>query len=117
MSDTGIAATERELHIDTKRDAHLLAVLSVSSGMVGACLTAIGLIGIVKSLNKVETIVDDNLAVATLFFSLASTLSFVGMRTRIGRRRKRLIRVLDVIFCLGLFLVVLAAIMLTWMVI
>jgi uncharacterized membrane protein len=57
------------------------------------------------------------LAVATLFFSLAAMLSFVGMRTRIGRRRKRMVRTLDVIFCLGLFLVVLAALMLTWMVI
>ncbi len=36
-------------------NTHHLTLLSVSSGMVGACLTAIGLIGVVRTLNPIET--------------------------------------------------------------
>ncbi len=106
-----------EAEADAGRDTHLLTVLSVSSGMVGACLTAIGLIGIVKSLNKIETVVDDLLAIGTLVFMVAAALSFVGMRTRVGRKWRHLVRVLDVIFCVGMLLVVVAAVLLTWVVI
>lgn len=95
---------------------HLLTILSVSSGMVGVCLTAIGLVGIVKSLSKLETVVDDLLALGTLFFMVAGALSFFGMRTRLGRRRN-LVRALDIIFCIGMLVVVVAAMLLTWVVI
>lgn len=95
---------------------HLLTILSVSSGMVGVCLTAIGLIGIVKSLNKIETIVDDLLALGTLLFMVAGALSFFGMRTRLGKR-PHLVHTLDLIFCIGMLTVVVAAMLLTWVVI
>ena len=39
---------------------HLLTLLSVSAAMVGVCLTAIGLVGILKSLRELEVfIVED----------------------------------------------------------
>jgi len=98
-------------------EPHLVALMSVSSGMVGACLTAIGLIGIVKSLNRAENLVDDSLAIATLFFTTAALLSFVGMRTRIGRSWRHLVLTLDIVFCLGMLLTFLAALLLTWVVI
>lgn len=99
------------------RDKHLLAMLSVSSGMVGACLTAISLIGIVKTLNKIETIVDDMLAMGTLVFTIAAALSFIGMRTHVGRRWRHVARWIDGIFFLGLVMIVAAAGFLTWVVI
>ena len=104
----------------TKEDrsyTHLLTVLSVSSGMVGVCLTAIGLIGIMKSLNKVEVLVDDLLAVSTLMFMFAAVLSFLGLRSTLVRRWRHFERSLDLIFCLGLVLVVVATVLLTWFVI
>ncbi len=97
--------------------SHLLTILSVSSGMVGVCLTAIGLIGIVKSLSKLETFVDDLLALGTMFFMVAGALSFFGMRTRLGKRWRNLVRALDIIFCIGMLTVVVAAMLLTWVVI
>lgn len=129
MKDAALASTRRQVHPPAGdatntieegaagRDSHLLAVLSVSSGMVGACLTAIGLIGIVKSLNKIETVVDDLLAVGMLVFMVAGALSFVGMRTRVGRKWRHLVRGLDLIFCVGMLLVVVAAVLLTWVVV
>jgi hypothetical protein len=94
----------------------MLTVLSVSSGMVGVCLTAIGLIGIMKSLNKVEVLVDDLLAVSALMFLVAAVLSFLGLRARLVRRWRHFERSLDLIFCLGLILVVIATVLLTWFV-
>jgi hypothetical protein len=102
---------------DDRFYTHLLTVLSVSSGMVGVCLTAIGLIGILKSLNEIEILVDDLLALATLLFAIAAVLSFLGMRAAVTRRWRHFVRVLDAVFSLGLLLVVVATILLTWVVI
>jgi len=96
---------------------HLIAVLSVSSGMVGVCLTAIGLIGIMKRLNRVETLVDELLAIGAVLFMIAAILSFLAMRTRLGKTWRGCVRTLDLLFCLGLVLVVVATLLLTWMVV
>ena len=93
---------------------HMLTVLSVSSGMVGVCLTAIGLIGVMRTLSKLETIVDDVLVVSTLLFMSAAILSFFGLRTRRVRQWRHFARALDSMFCVGLFLVVVATVLLTW---
>jgi hypothetical protein len=102
---------------DERTYTHLLAILSVSSGMVGVCLTAIGLIGIVKKLNNVEMLVDDLLAVGSLCFMIAAVLSFLGMRTRLVKTWAGFTRALDLLFCLGLVIVVVATLLLTWMVV
>jgi hypothetical protein len=102
---------------DQQFNTHLLTMLSVASGMAGVCATAIGLIGIVKSLNKIETIVDDLFAVGALLFLAVTGLAFIGLRTRLGRTWLGLITVLDVTFFLGLGAVVVASLLLTWMVI
>jgi hypothetical protein len=102
---------------DERFHTHLLTVLSVSSGMVGVALTAIGLIGIVKALNQIETLVDDLLAIGSLLFMLAALLSFLGMRSNVTKRWRNFARTLDLVFCLGLVLVVVATLLLTWMVV
>jgi hypothetical protein len=95
----------------------MLTVLTVSSGMVGVCLTAIGLIGILKSLNRIELIVDDLLALATLLFAVAAVQSFLGLWAGFGRKWRHFARILDGLFSLGLLLVVVATVLLTWVVI
>jgi hypothetical protein len=102
---------------DDRFYTHLLTVLSVSSGMVGVCLTAIGLIGIMRSLSKVATVVDDLLAVGGVVFMIAAVLSFLGMRTKLASKWRSFARMLDLLFCLGLVLVVIATLLLTWMVV
>jgi hypothetical protein len=102
---------------DDRSYTHLLTVLTVSSGMVGVCLTAIGLIGIMKSLSKVETLVDDLLALSGVLFMIAAVLSFLGMRTKLATTWRGFVRALDVLFCVALVLVVIATLLLTWMVV
>jgi hypothetical protein len=102
---------------DDRFHTHMLTVLSVSSGMVGVCLTAIGLIGILKSLNKIEVVVDDLLALAALVFAVAAMLSYFGMRAGLDRKWRHFARMLDFVFSVGLLLVVAATMLLTWVVI
>ena len=95
---------------------HLLTVLSVSAGMVGVCLTAIGLIGVMKSLGRVETVVDDLLAISSMLFMVTAVLSFLGMRTNLTKSWRSFARTLDGVFCVGLVLVGIATLLLTWVV-
>ena len=85
--------------------------------MVGVCLTAIGLVGILKALRKLEVIVDDMLAVAALLFMGVSFLSFLGIRTRIRKTWQGFSLTLDILFCLGLLVLVAASMLLAWAVI
>jgi hypothetical protein len=95
---------------------HLLTVLSVSSGMVGVCLTAIGLIGIIKSLSRMEMFVDELLSIGAVLFMITAIFSFLGMRSEFVKAWRGFGLALDLAFCLGLVLVVIATIMLTWVV-
>jgi len=118
-SDRGADQAPRQAELDGAQAderfyTHLLTVLSVSSGMVGVCLTAIGLIGIIKSLNKVEMLVDDMLAIGTMMFMVTSLLSFFAMRTRLSQTWRGITHTIDIIFCLALVLVAVATAVLTW---
>ncbi|MCI0333510.1 MAG: hypothetical protein L0228_09835 [Planctomycetes bacterium] len=101
---------------DERIYTHLLTLLSVSAAMVGVCLTAIGLVSVIEALNKVERIVDDMLAIATLIFSFVTLLSFLGIRTRIRRTWPRYMLVLDIAFCFGIGTMVVASMLLTFLV-
>jgi len=95
---------------------HLLTILSVSAGMVGVCLTAIGLIAVVKQLSSMEILVDDVLAISAMLFLVASVMSFVGMRSKNSNRWRYFERTLDSVFCAGLVLMAIATLLLTWVV-
>jgi hypothetical protein len=102
---------------DDRIYSHLLTLLSVSAAMVGVCLTAIGLVSVIEAINKVEHMVEDMLAVATIIFSLVTLLSFLGIRTGIRRTWPRYLLVLDVIFCVGIATMVFSSMLLTFLVI
>jgi cation transport ATPase len=101
---------------DEALQTHLLTLLSVSAAMVGVCLTAIGLVGILNTLNKMQVIVDELLAVGALLFMVVCMLSFLGVRTDLRRSWRGLSLSIDVLFCLGLVVLVAASILLAWVV-
>lgn len=81
-------------------------ILSVSAAMVGVCLTVIGLIRIVITMGKFDTIADNLLAVTALIFLIACVCSYWALRSRGVRRMHRLERIADASFLLGLLLMV-----------
>ena len=98
---------EEQLH------AHRLTLLSVSSGMVGVCLTGVGLIGVLKSLQRTETMIDELLTVAALLFLIASAIYFFLLRRRRGSTQRRLDHVADITFFVGLALLLVACVIFT----
>jgi len=79
-------------------------IFTVSAAMVGVCLTVIGLIRVVITLRKVDTIADDFLALDAVLFLVSCLSSYWALRTRNIRRIHRLEHFADSIFILALLL-------------
>ena len=77
-------------------------IFTVSAAMVGVCLTVIGLIRIMISIQKIDTVADDLLAANALVFLASCFLAYWALRTRSSRRMHRLERIADGLFLIGL---------------
>jgi hypothetical protein len=77
-------------------------VFTVSAGMVGVCLTAIGLLRLIAAQSKVQTLGDDLLAVDAMLFVICTFLAFWSFKTKVPSLRKRLRLVADTLFLGGL---------------
>jgi hypothetical protein len=90
---------EQNNHLEQDISIH---IFTVSSAMVGVCLTVIGLIRVVITLGKADTITDDFLAGDALLFLVACLLSYWALRSRGQRRMHRIERVADAIFIIAM---------------
>lgn len=79
-------------------------IFSVSAAMVGVCLTVIGLVRLVISVRKIDTMADDFLALDSLLFLISCLSSYWALRTRNIRRMHRVERFADGVFILALVL-------------
>ena len=70
--------------------------------MVGVCLTVIGLIRVVITLGKADTLADDLLASDALLFLTSCLLSYTALRVRSFQRRHRIERAADGIFIVAM---------------
>ncbi len=77
-------------------------IFTVSSAMVGVCLTVIGLIRVVITLGKADTLADDLLAGDALLFLISCLLSYAALRARSFGRMHRIERAADWIFILAM---------------
>src|SRR3954452_17072026 len=81
-------------------------IFTVSSAMVGVCLTVIGLVRVVITLGKADTLADDLLAADALLFLISSLLSYAALRSRGFRRMHRIERAADATFGLAMLVMV-----------
>lgn len=94
---------------DVNNQRHLeedicIHIFTVASAMVGVCLTVIGLIRVVITLGKIDTMADDLLAADALLFLVACLLSYWALRTRSIRRMHRVERLADIVFLIAMIL-------------
>src|ERR1700757_5368770 len=94
---------EGETNGDRDSDTHLeqdisIHIFTVSSAMVGVCLTVIGLIRVVITLGTADTLADDFLAADALLFLISCLLSYWALCSRELRRMHRLEKIADGIF-------------------
>ena len=89
-------------------------IFTVSSAMVGVCLTVIGLVRVVITLGKADTIADDLLASDALLFLISCFLSYAALRSRGIRRMHRIERAADAVFIFAMIVMVAICAFLTY---
>ena len=89
-------------------------IFTVSSAMVGVCLTVIGLIRVVITLGRANTLADDLLAGDALLFLISCLLSYWALRSRSLRRMHRLEKIADGIFILAMIGMVIICALITY---
>jgi hypothetical protein len=99
MKTVSRAGANQNNHLEQDICIH---IFTVSSAMVGVCLTVIGLIRVVITLGKAGTLADDCLAVDSLLFLSSCLLSYWALRSRGVGRMHRLERVADAIFIVAM---------------
>ena len=89
-------------------------IFTVSSAMVGVCLTVIGLIRVVITLGNADTLADDFLAADALLFLVSCLLSYWALRSRTLRRMHRLEKIADGIFIIAMIGMVIICALITY---
>jgi Kef-type K+ transport system membrane component KefB len=104
-------------HRDRKTDLEqdiCIHIFTVSSAMVGVCLTVIGLIRVVITLGTADTLADDFLAGDVMLFLISCLLAYWALRSRSVRRMHRLERIADGIFIFAMIGMVIICALITY---
>jgi hypothetical protein len=109
QSEPAMTVTRKRLDEDI-----CVHIFTASAGMVGVCLTVIGIIRIVISIRQTDTVADDLLAADALLYLTACFLAYFALRTRSVKRNHGLEQAADIFFLLALVLTVAAASVITW---
>lgn len=105
MKKIGTDPNGSETNHQTKLEEDIcIHIFTVSSAMVGVCLTVIGLVRVVITLGKADTVADDLLAADAMLFLLSCLLSYAALRSRGLRRMHRIERAADGIFIAAMVL-------------
>ena len=106
---------QREENQDHRLEQDIcIHIFTVSSAMVGVCLTVIGLIRVVITLGTADTLADDCLAMNALLFLISCLLSYWALRSRGWRRMHRLERLADGIFIFAMIGMVVVCTLITY---
>lgn len=89
---------------DNREFSVMVAIFSVSAGMMGVCLTGIGLVQVLTSLKKAGTLADEFLSINASVFLCCCLLTFISFRLRHSGAKIKLQRVADVLFFVGLLM-------------
>jgi multisubunit Na+/H+ antiporter MnhF subunit len=98
-----VADTRPPSAADVQLSGH---IFSVSAGMVGVCLTVIGLFRVVVGSPRADSVADNLLAADALLFLVACMLAYLALRSRDAGRARRLERAADGVFLVGLAMMV-----------
>ena len=104
---------ERDSNTNLEQDI-CIHIFTVSAAMVGVCLTVIGLIRVVITLGRADTLADDFLAGHALLFLVSCPLSYWAPRSRAVHRIHRLERVADAIFIVAMIRIVIICALITY---
>jgi hypothetical protein len=92
-------------------------IFSVSAGMVGVCITVIGLFRIVSRSQHVDSVADNLLSIDALIFLASCLFAYLGLRSRAARTRRRFERTADYLFLAALTMVSVVSVLIAYEVI
>ncbi len=107
----GAHRTRRAPPLD-ERICHLIC--PIAAGMVGVCLTGIGLLHVTIAIHRRHTIADDLLSIDALTFLIATLSSYFAMRTQSAQRLHWLERIADTSFIAAMLLLTAACFIITY---
>jgi hypothetical protein len=110
--DTGMDSNGKERR---EREENIcIHIFTVSSAMVGVCLTVIGLVRVVITLGKADTFADDLLAGDALLFLVSCFASYAALRSCDAQGMRRLERFADGVFIVAMLVMVAVCAFLTY---
>jgi hypothetical protein len=77
-------------------------IFSVSAGLVGVCLTVIGLFHLFRRPGEIQSVADNLIAIDAIIFLFACILAYLGIRSGDERRWRRLESAADGLFLIGI---------------
>jgi branched-subunit amino acid permease len=83
-------------------------IFAASAGMVGVCLTVIGILNIIVKSKSVDTFADDVLTLDAVLFLTSCCLAYAALRSRGAVRAYKVERAADVVFIFGLVMMAVA---------
>jgi uncharacterized membrane protein YidH (DUF202 family) len=87
-------------------------ILPTAATMAGVCITVISIIKLTELSHEISTLIDDALAFDSVLFLASSLLSYLSLRsTRMG---ERLEHSADILFLVGMLLMVVCAFLLVY---
>lgn len=89
-------------------------ICPIASGMVGVCLTGIGLLRVAFAMHGRQTLADDLLSIDALLFLLATLSSYFALRLQSNLRLHWLERTADATFIVAMLLLTIACFVITY---
>jgi hypothetical protein len=104
----------QETFIEKQEESIVVHIFSVSAGMVGVCLTVIGILNVITTFKNIDTLGDEITAVDAIIFLGSCIISYVAIRTKERKLRLKLERMSDGIFLTGLALMAIVCIFIVY---
>jgi hypothetical protein len=92
-------------------------IFTVSAGMVGVCITVIGLFRIVSRSAHVDSIADNLLSIDALVFLASCFCAYLALRARASNHKRGFERAADFMFLAGLTMVSVVGVLIAYEVI
>jgi hypothetical protein len=94
-----------ETFIEKQEESIAQHIFSGSVGMLGVCITVIGIIHIIARLHQVKPLADTIVAFDAILFLITCYMSYTAIKTKNRKLRLTLEKVTDFIFLLALSII------------
>ncbi len=103
-----------ETFIEKQEENIAIHIFTVSSAMVGVCLTVIGILNVISSFNKIGMWQDEITALDAIIFLITCVLSYTAIKTKDRKRRLLLEKTSDIGFLTGLSIMAVICILIVY---